>query len=246
MLGDYVVADSLYREQLSSHPRTTPLSCAHLALIQLSQSDTTEAKSVLANCPSAHPTNPNLSTAAALVDIYAGNYRGAVGRLEQLLAMDPPALANAYTGLVTTTALGYSLLKMGEESRAEQMLQRSVELDQEWIDGNVSFLEHILYDFARVNAIRGNTEEALEWLRRAIERGWVFAYTYMGQADPMLENLREDVAFQELMYDARRDLDRQRDRIQTMNNQEPTQLIRQLLEEAHAELRQLRGDGGGR
>ena len=51
-------------------------------------------------------------------------------------------------------------------------------------------------------ALLGETEEALRWLRNAVDRGFI-NYPFLNEYDPFLENLRGEKAFQELMKHVR-------------------------------------------
>ena len=48
----------------------------------------------------------------------------------------------------------------------------------------------------------GETEEALRWLRNAVDRGFTH-YPFLNDRDPFLENLRGEEAFEELMKHVR-------------------------------------------
>jgi hypothetical protein len=55
------------------------------------------------------------------------------------------------------------------------------------------------YILAEINAAMGNREEALKWLRTAIDNGW--RLYRISLADPLLENLRNEDKFKRMMAD---------------------------------------------
>ena len=58
------------------------------------------------------------------------------------------------------------------------------------------------WEVASGYALLGETEEALRWLRHAVDRGFI-NYPFLNEYDPFLENLRGEEAFQELMKHVR-------------------------------------------
>jgi serine/threonine-protein kinase len=234
IVGDYERAEHTAQMRVAIDP--TGWAYGLLAKIYLSQGKVSEAR--------AAEGAPSLI--AALIEIFAGDYETAKGYLEAAMNQDPPILMPFTNGVRTTTALAYALIKLGETERAPDLLQRSIEMDRELIDGGISFTAHPYYDLARVYAIQGNVSEANRWLREALDNGWPFAYTYMGLMDPMLENLKGNETFETMMDEARAALDRQRERMMEMDTLSRDELITLLLAEAHAELKKLRREEGNR
>jgi non-specific serine/threonine protein kinase len=50
----------------------------------------------------------------------------------------------------------------------------------------------------------GEKEQALKWLEHIIDRGWI-NYPLLSRDDPLLENIRGEGRFQELMSRVKRD-----------------------------------------
>jgi len=61
-----------------------------------------------------------------------------------------------------------------------------------WADPDLPWLVAGLY------AVIGEKDEALRWLERAIDRGWI-NYPLFAEQDPFFENIRGDERFQRLM-----------------------------------------------
>jgi hypothetical protein len=53
------------------------------------------------------------------------------------------------------------------------------------------------YSLAAAHAAQGETEQALEWLEQAVDRGWPYELTTVN--DPLLASLRGDARFQTLV-----------------------------------------------
>ncbi len=65
---------------------------------------------------------------------------------------------------------------------------------------------------ARIHALHGEKDEALRWLKEAIARGvrnplWL-------RRDPLLENLRDDPRFQQLLAELDAEVARMRERVE--------------------------------
>ena len=53
-------------------------------------------------------------------------------------------------------------------------------------------------------ALAGAKDEALTWLERAVEQGWI-NYPLFSKQDPLLESIRGEERFRELMVKVKRD-----------------------------------------
>jgi len=86
-------------------------------------------------------------------------------------------------------ALGYTYAASGDTTRARMVLLRlEKQRRQQYVDPEA---------FALIYAGLGNKDRAFEWLRRAVDdrQGWV---TFV-KAEPMLDNLRSDPRFEDLL-----------------------------------------------
>jgi tetratricopeptide (TPR) repeat protein len=106
-----------------------------------------------------------------------------------------------------STRLGYALLKNGESKAAAKMFAESDLRDQKGIEvGDESFA--IPYDRACIAAVNGKKEDAIGWLQKASDQGWR-DYRF-GLMDPLLENLRDDPQFKELIEKTKTAVDQMR------------------------------------
>jgi len=241
LVGDYRAAEHRWSMMLAVNPAA--MTHARMAQLYLSQGKSSEAEDQVMQALARNPARTvfdDVLTTAALVDIFAGDFESAEARLEEAMNLDPPVVFVNSNGVRTTTALAYVLWKQGETERAGELLERSIRQDSQLVNGGIRYAAHPHYDMARAYAILGDVEEANRWLREALDVGWPFAYTYMGPADPMLENLRGNEDFQAMMAEARAELDRQREHMRQMDTMSPDELFSLLLQEAYAELELLR------
>lgn len=109
--------------------------------------------------------------------------------------------------------LGYVYWKTGKRDQAQKLLQSVlVTLKNEADSGDESW--GVRRDIAGINAILGNKEEALQWLQKAIDAGFLF-YRYIAR-DPTFESLRDDKRFKQIMDKTRARIDEMRKRIKDM------------------------------
>ena len=107
--------------------------------------------------------------------------------------------------------LGYILLTEGEPERGKALLELSAGIRTRRIEqGNDEFYPR--YDLALINAIREDKDEAIFWLREAVEAGW--RDYLLAQKDPWFEGLRGEVEFQEIMKDVENQVAEMRARVQ--------------------------------
>ncbi len=140
---------------------------------------------------------------AGLVELLQGNYAQTKQYYEKAIAIDSTR--------GSTTGLGYIYWKTGKQDEARNLFTQSLRRDHNQLDkGNES--SGIPYDIAAINANQGNKEEAYKWLQKAIDAGWRF-YDF-GLIDPLLENLRNDDQFQQMMAQVKAKVDEMRKRVE--------------------------------
>ena len=109
--------------------------------------------------------------------------------------------------------LGYVYWKTGKKDQAQKLLQSVlVTLKNEADSGDESW--EVRRDIAGIYAILGNKEEALQWLQKAIDAGFLF-FRYIAR-DPAFENLRDDERFKQIMDKTKARVDEMRKRIKDM------------------------------
>jgi serine/threonine protein kinase/Tfp pilus assembly protein PilF len=109
--------------------------------------------------------------------------------------------------------LGYVYWKTGKRDQAQKLLQSVlVTLKNEADSGNESW--KVRRNIAGINAILGNKEEALQWLQKAIDAGFL-SCRYIAR-DPTFESLRDDERFKQIMDKTKAKVGEMRKRIKDM------------------------------
>ena len=70
------------------------------------------------------------------------------------------------------------------------------------------------FTLARIHSVLGQREDAYRHLENAIEQGW-HGYYDSGSTDPLLDPLRRERRFQDLMQAVKDDLERMREAVTT-------------------------------
>jgi serine/threonine protein kinase/Tfp pilus assembly protein PilF len=116
-----------------------------------------------------------------------------------------------FTGSCNATRLGYVYWKTGRMDEAKQLLDQSLNFDQNELEqGNENWV--IPYDIFAIHAIQNKKETAYKWLKKAIDAGW--RNFRLSSMDPTLENLHEDKQFKAMMAQVKKMVDDMRTRIE--------------------------------
>ena len=100
-----------------------------------------------------------------------------------------------FLGVFPNTALGHIALAQGDPTAANTYLERGLRQDMDAVQrGRETW--SFLYDAASIHALRGETDQALEWLGEAVEagwRGWPF------RDSPLFASLRGDPRYARIL-----------------------------------------------
>jgi len=157
---------------------------------------------------SSDPNNLGGLTAIGYAELMSGDYSRAEEYFAKARAIDP-----VYGNSV---ALGYVYLKTGRQAEARKVFAQNLERDEkELAQGNE--YSYIPFDLAEIYAIQGNKAEAYKWLQKSIDAGgrdyrWV-------AVDPLLENLRGDEKFKQMIADVKAKVDEMRKRVEEMEKE---------------------------
>jgi serine/threonine protein kinase/Flp pilus assembly protein TadD len=149
------------------------------------------------------PNNSDVLSIAGLVELFSGNYEQAKQYYQKSIAIQS-ASANL-------TGLGYIYWKKGQLDEARKLLDQSLILCQKQLEQGNEFWS-IPYYISAIHAIQGSNEEAYKWLKKAIDAGW--RYFRLGSRNPMLENLREDEQFKQMIAEMKEMVYEMRKRIE--------------------------------
>ncbi len=71
----------------------------------------------------------------------------------------------------------------------------------------------------QIHAIRGDNQEALSSLRKAIDEGWRFRWRDYLEHDPILDSIREEPEFQMMLAEIKTDMAEQLARVKQMEKE---------------------------
>lgn len=169
-----------------------PHAISNKAFIDLFQGDTAAAIESAEQLASAYRSNARALLSAGSLFIHAGAPERAQAPLERSYALSPTVSGEGYVPV----RLGYTLWVEGEHERAEKLFAEFERFAAEEIEsGNESYL--LRYSLAAMHTVRGETEEALRWLERAVKAGW--PYDLVTISDPLLAPLRGEERFRALV-----------------------------------------------
>ena len=146
---------------------------------------------------------------AGSAELLRGNLAEAERYFEKGIAVDSVYGPN--------TELGYVYWKAGRRDEARKLFARSLRSDQKQLDEG-SEIESPRYDMARINAIQGDKTESYKWLQKAIDTGW--RDYRRGEIDPLLENLRNDDRFRQMMAGVKEQVNEMRKRVEEAEKEE--------------------------
>jgi tetratricopeptide (TPR) repeat protein len=105
-----------------------------------------------------------------------------------------------FLGVFPHTALGHIALAQGDPAAATVYLERGLRQDMDAVQrGRETW--SFRYDAASIHALRGETDQALEWLGKAVEagwRGWPF------RDSPLFASLRGDPRYTRILEEVDR------------------------------------------
>lgn len=114
-------------------------------------------------------------------------------------------------GISVETLLGYTYWKTDQHEQAMELFNHSSKTLQQTLAQGYEIWD-VPYELAAIHAIQGNKEEAYRWLHKAIDAGFRLYRSTL--RDPLLENLREDEPFQQMMLQVKARVDEMRKRVE--------------------------------
>mgnify|MGYP006269801797 FL=1 len=160
--------------------------------VDLFQGDTAAVVAAADRLARDHRSNPYALQSAGWLLIFVGQPEQARAPLERAYALSPTASGEGYVRV----RLGYALWETGERERAAQLFEAFERFANEQIEKGNEYAM-LPYSLAAAHAAQGETQQALEWLEQAVDRGWPYELTTVN--DPLLASLRGDARFQTLV-----------------------------------------------
>ena len=118
------------------------------------------------------------------------------------------------------TSLGYVYHSSGRRTDAEKLFTRNLQLDRTDLSHGVE-TSLAPYDIARISAVRGERDDALNWLQKAIDAGWR-EYQFCA-IDPLMANVRTDPRFDAMMAQLKTSVEMMRGRVEELEKKSQTE-----------------------
>ena len=203
-------AEKLAEESSADHPARYRL----LAIIYLMQDRMDMAREASQHLVALEPEVPYSWWLAGYIDLWESDYSQAQQNFETAYELKTPEDLTWWRP--HATYLGIALWGLGEKDRAEQLFAERMSLNQAAIDnGNQD--PALRKDMAVIHATRGETEEAVQWMERAVESG--YAWYDLTAKEGLLENLRNHPRFQQLMTEMEARVAGMRRRVEVMESE---------------------------
>jgi serine/threonine protein kinase/Tfp pilus assembly protein PilF len=197
-LDDPVRAEALLKKSLELQP---DLDWANMAIIEFylgfgeDRKAIEQSRTLLASLPD----HPWALKSAALAELYSGHYEKAQ-EYYQKIAIRP-------------VELGYIYWKAGRKDEARKLFQEnSGRLQKKVEDGDET--SEIRLTLAAICAVQGETEEALNWMKKAVELG-ERDYRSISRY-PLFENIRDDERFKRIVDDLKNKVAEMRRRVEQL------------------------------
>ncbi len=169
---------------------------ANLAGLYLLEGKYDQARAYIREALLQLPNDRDVANAAGDIELLTGDIAGA---------------REHYDSTGSPTELGYTYWKTGREKDGVGIFEENQKQDeQQFRQGTENFRP--AYDLARINAIQGHTQAALQWLQKAIDNGWR-DYRW-SQRDPLLENIHNDERFKHMMDQLKSEIGEMRKKVE--------------------------------
>jgi tetratricopeptide (TPR) repeat protein len=148
-----------------------------------------------------------------------GDYAAAIKVLEPLFDLDAPATVRhgGAPFLHSPHALAWAYLRTGAQDKAERLLAleaRNCEKDL----ARAVRVNSRLYECAEIEVLRGNLDQALAGLQRAVDAGW--REYYLREREPYWAAVAHEPRYRQLMERVKADVDRQRAEVERIDARE--------------------------
>lgn len=213
-LGDPDMAEYWFKRSGEIAPPGFPLAAAIMEPLHLYRGDegkALEAAHISLEAFGAHA----IQTLAHLRDhdLAAGRYAEARARYQrffpELLDNDQPQVNEE--NLQPAIDLALVLIKTGEQSRANALLEQCLDVVQAGSEPDGNGISHVL-----IYTLQGKTQAALSSLSGAIDQGWRQSWWLVLEHDASLDALREEPEFQALLDEIKEDMARQLERVRSL------------------------------
>jgi protein kinase/serine/threonine-protein kinase len=188
-IGDYASAEKWLNRALEVAPDYS-MAEFNLAYSSLMQGRDREAIARIEKAMTKYPDNIYGLYVAGFVMLCTGRDAQAREYNERLIALAPGSFHAQFANM----RLGYLQWKAGQKEEAKKRLSDSLAFLRDEIAQGGGWMR---YDVASVYAVQGETDRAIEWLQRAVDGGYVWVERI--SIDPLLDTIREDARFKEIV-----------------------------------------------
>jgi tetratricopeptide (TPR) repeat protein len=183
------LADSLVR-RLSEIDPLTPLTVFVIGMYHWMAGRLEEAMSAFERAVALDTTGLFLHPHAAYVLVWQDRREDALGLLDRIIERDSAAVVTEWARFLKHALRG---------EKAEALAALSEDLKNFlWSDPEAQWLATSTY------SLLGEKAEARRWLQHCIDCGWI-NYPVFSHRDPLLENVRDEEWFNDMMHRVRRD-----------------------------------------
>jgi serine/threonine protein kinase/tetratricopeptide (TPR) repeat protein len=194
-LGEYGMAEQAYKEASEFCP-DLPDGIIGLAHLRLAQKDFNTARKLSQEATKAFPQHPYPIAMLAQVEMFSGSFSSAADLYSQLVERDRFGGNTFYAGVSYLSGVALSFSRTGRVEDAAQLTNELiVEREKELVTAPHNPSLH--YDLAASYCLSGQSEKSLEFLRSAIENGWIDHQS--AASDPRFTLLRRNSHFQEML-----------------------------------------------
>jgi TolB-like protein/Flp pilus assembly protein TadD len=188
------LAEHFFRQALKLQPDFAA-SEVYLTRMYLTHREFQRARNEVTEALTRLPDNPALLNAGGDVELFTGH----LGEAEKL-----------YERAGVATERAFIHWKNNRKADALPIIKNILKENQAQIEqGSEEFTP--AYELARVQAFQGHTAESLVWLKKAVDNGWLY-YGWTLE-DPLLESVRENNTFKQLIDQAKARVDAMRMKI---------------------------------
>jgi serine/threonine protein kinase/Tfp pilus assembly protein PilF len=196
-LGEYEKAEEWLKRGIELQP-TLIYAYSELCELELTRGNFPAAEKHAQQVISIEPNDILGINCAGDVALFQGKLDEARRFFERGIGLSSRGMAEfAYRR--NTTRLGYVLIHLGQAKMGMAMLDESMRKDREAISQGDEWYANP-FDLACIYAIRGEKDQALQWLQKALDAGWT-DYV-LARKDPVLESLKTDGGFLQLTSQA--------------------------------------------
>jgi len=160
-----------------------------------------------------YPDDINLISWRAAAYWLQGDLESARQQLEVIVSKFPMLTTYLNPVIPNRTVLAFIYQQSGKSSRAKELLEESYTIDSiAWASGVDD--PAVPYNFALINQIRGNTDQAYYWLNMAIDKG--FLYHWWCMTDPIFEDIRNESMFLEIVDKMKEKIEKEKENIRRL------------------------------